>query len=817
MDATNVLPLELEKACEKLDARDERAAKNAGLGATTAAKAVAQHYIDKLIPVVAERIQCVRSDERVFPLMRILRHLDPAVVAFVCLRGGLSSVARNDALRSTCLLLGKMLSVECWAANLTQTDKKLAHKITRAVKARHGNLKYRRTAAEHYARKAGFTVQHWTRPEQLDAGKWCVDLLVNGLPEIFELVDRETRLGITDSGVALAEAAVYEAINRSPVYQPRTEPATPWTAFTSPLVDGAAEAKLLRTRYKDTISAARHAIKTGQMQPALDAVNSLQAVPFKINTWIMDVINAVYASGVHVDGLPLLNGLPALEPMSDEEHKALTKAQREVRLKEAAGIKQFNRQNKGDKVGFREDMATAERLAAHDSFVTPMNMDWRGRVYGIPHFNFQREDRVRALFLFANGAPIGEDGIWWLKVHVANCAAFDKIDKKPLDERVQWVEANLETITAVVADPLGTNATFAGATWRDADSPFLFLAACRELVSAISAGPDFVTHIPVAFDGSCSGLQHLSGMTRAPEGRYVNLTNLDIPEDIYQRVADIAKASIEADTESPLLRKQCLDFKITRSLVKRNVMVFAYSSKVYGMSLQHMEDTMEPLRLKVLKRELEVHPFGEDEGYAASKYLAKHIHAAIVQLVQLPAEAMGFMQTLARVLAHEGKPLRWVTPVGIPWVNRYHEPETRLVKLWLDDHGVRVRASVTLAVGEKKEIAKDKAASGVSPNFVHACDAAHLLMTVNASVAEGITDIATVHDSFGCLPCHADRFNAIIREQFLKMYTDHDVLAELLASAKADLTEASHHKLPELPAKGDLDLEEVLSATYAFA
>jgi DNA-directed RNA polymerase len=508
----------------------------------------------------------------------------------------------------------------------------------------------------------------------------------------------------------------------------------------------------------------------------------------------------------------MLHGIPELPAQTDEAHKAMTKEQREVRLREASRIKLYNRQNMGDKVQFFEDMETAKRLAAHESFVCPMNMDWRGRVYSLPHFSFQRNDYVRAMFLFATGAPIGERGIYWLKVHTANCGAFEKIDKKTIEERVQWADKNIDLLKDYVRSPLENTG------WTKADKPFLFLAACRELVSALAEGGSRVCHLPVSFDGSCSGLQHLSGMTRAPEGRYVNLVATNGgPEDIYQRVADLVHESITADTEYPELRKQCLDFGVTRSLVKRNVMVFAYSSKVYGMSLQHLEDTMEPLRLKVLKKELEVHPFGEDEGYAASKYLARHVHAAIIRLVRLPAEAMGFMQTLARVLAHEGKPLRWVTPAGLPWINRYHEVETTRIKLWLDDHGVKTRYDVKLATGTSSTIAKDKAANGVSPNFVHACDASHLLLTVNASVAEGITDIATVHDSFGCLPCHADRFNAIIREQFLKMYTDHDVLAELLASAKADLTEASHHKLPELPAKGSLNLEEILSAKYAFA
>jgi DNA-directed RNA polymerase len=43
------------------------------------------------------------------------------------------------------------------------------------------------------------------------------------------------------------------------------------------------------------------------------------------------------------------------------------------------------------------------------------------------------------------------------------------------------------------------------------------------------------------------------------------------------------------------------------------------------------------------------------------------------------------------------------------------------------------------------------------PPIVHACDAAHLMLTVNDAVAEGITSIAAVHDYFGRLPSDAER------------------------------------------------------------
>jgi DNA-directed RNA polymerase len=329
-------------------------------------------------------------------------------------------------------------------------------------------------------------------------------------------------------------------------------------------------------------------------------------------------------------------------------------------------------------------------------------------------------------------------------------------------------------------------------------------------------------------------------MTRAPEGKLVNLTGDPQPYDVYQVVAELAMQLIENDLDNQELfgkadddkpeRKTCatfaklaklaLSYGVDRKLVKRNVMTFSYSSKEFGMSEQHFEDTMEPLELKLLKKEIEAHPFGdsEDEWRLMSRYLAKRVLQAIKTVVKLPAEAMEFMQKLAKALAHEGKPLRWITPAGVPCINRYHESTTERVELFCYDKGVKVRTQITVATGYEKPIAKDKAASGIAPNVVHSLDASHLLLSVCAAADEGITDIATVHDSFGCLACDAPRFNQIIRETFKRMYEEHDILAELLESARADLTEANHKMLPpELPEKGALDLKEILHARYAFA
>ena len=231
------------------------------------------------------------------------------------------------------------------------------------------------------------------------------------------------------------------------------------------------------------------------------------------------------------------------------------------------------------------------------------------------------------------------------------------------------------------------------------------------------------------------------------------------------------------------------------------------------MGDQQFEDLMVPLQAEAIRTKTPHHFGTVKEQAAAARYMGRVSYTAITTVVRKPAEAMGFLKGLASAMAHEGKPVRWTTPAGLPCVNRYHEATTKTLQLWLHNE----RISVNVAVGNEAALLKKKCTQAVAPNFVHSMDAAHLLLVAGACADEGITDVVTVHDSFGCLPAHADRFNQIIREQFSKMYQDHDVLTSCLGTVRADLTEANHWRLPPLPEKGTLDLTQVNQAKYAFA
>jgi DNA-directed RNA polymerase len=140
--------------------------------------------------------------------------------------------------------------------------------------------------------------------------------------------------------------------------------------------------------------------------------------------------------------------------------------------------------------------------------------DFRGRVYQVPYLNMQREDHVRCLFKFANGKKLSSRNVGgftdheMLEIHCANCAGEDK---RPWEGRLQWVKENRSFIEAIADDPIATQTK-----WQDFDAPFCFVAACRELVSAWN-DPNFVSYLPVFFDGTANGYQHLGALVRDRE------------------------------------------------------------------------------------------------------------------------------------------------------------------------------------------------------------------------------------------------------------------------------------------------------------
>jgi DNA-directed RNA polymerase, mitochondrial len=298
-----------------------------------------------------------------------------------------------------------------------------------------------------------------------------------------------------------------------------------------------------------------------------------------------------------------------------------------------------------------------------------------------------------------------------------------------------------------------------------------------------------VTRLPVLLDGSCNGIQHLALMTRDKEsGRLVNLTDADEIFDLYDTVTNgVNMKLMAADDENAAW---WVERGVTRDLLKQPIMTFSYGVTPAGARNQIIDACKN---------------HNACPSWEQAQYLAKTVLDVSKVLLPRPALAMGFVRDLTKRQAERGLSLEWISPTGVPVVNRYHKSKVKPVEMQLRGTTVTYR----VADGYEPRILKRDAADAAPANLVHSMDAAHLIRSVNAAAEEGIEDFVTVHDSYGTIAPRVTRFQQVVRRELALMYLGYDALARLWArnGAPDDLT---------IPEAGGLDPFEVQNSEYSF-
>lgn len=576
------------------------------------------------------------------------------------------------------------------------------------------------------------------------------------------------------------------------------------------------------------------------MPTVYKAVNAIQKTAWRINQNVLKVAQEV-SNWVN---LPQELDMPSREP-SDKPIKPFDIDTNEEARKEyrVAMTHWYQRDNsrKGKRLLYDSLLSTAEAYKNFSAIYFPHNIDFRGRVYPMTTLSPQGNDFGKGLLEFSEGIELGETGERWLALHTANCYG---LDKKPLVERLEWVYENKELLIRIADNPLDNT------EWMYSDSPWEFLACCFEWRDYSLQGEAFKSHLAVAFDGSCSGLQHFSAMLKDEVGgKAVNLIPSEQVQDIYKVVADKVVKMLNEDVKNTQpnevkidedgneyiemskssLATEWLKYGVTRKVTKRSVMTLCYGSKKYGFSEQILEDTIYP--------ELARNPIAFSRPKQAARYLAELIWEAVSEVVVKAVEAMAWLQDTSALLATDknikGDPIPtvWTTPAGFPVIQEYNKLSCKMLKMTLGD-------SIKINVvdhGEKKELTNNELApqiscrepiphtldtrkqrQGIAPNFVHSMDASHLMLTVCACVDKGIDAFAMIHDSYGTHAGKADILFKTVREVFVKTYTEHDVLQELHDQVEQQLSPKMASKLKDVPSHGNLDLEQVLYSYYAF-
>jgi DNA-directed RNA polymerase len=528
------------------------------------------------------------------------------------------------------------------------------------------------------------------------------------------------------------------------------------------------------------------------------AVNAMQTTAFKINNYILGVMAEAWDRGLSIGGMPPITNLTV--PNKPHDIKDNKESRRKWK-KEAVVVHTENARMFSKRMLYAKILHLGDKFKTYATVYFPMQFDFRGRAYCVPAFlNYQSINGAKALLSFAKGKAITKEnkGDFWLAVHGANMYGADKIS---LEDRVQWVEDNEDWIFKCVEDP------FTNRQWEDASNAFQFLAWAEEWQRFKAEGYGFVSNIVVNVDGSCNGLQIYSLMLRDEKaGALVNLLPSDKPQDIYQLVANSVTDKLKEHVkEGKPYAQQWLDYGVKRSTTKRSIMTICYGSTRYSCTDFVVED------LTKRKDKGEVHPFVDDMFKPAS-YLASIIWDSIGDNLKSARVGMKFLQDIARIVARLQLPIHWVTPVGFPVYQSYPEMKSKRVKAMLMGEVIKPRINT-----EKDTTDKLRMSNGVAPNLVHSVDSAAMIETVNVAMDNGIINFCNVHDSFGTTAADVEVLNTSLREAFINMFTENDILENFRNDVLRQLPEKYHDKLPEVPQKGNLDINELRKSRFFFA
>lgn len=813
---------------------------------------VGQGIMNHLAETYAKNLQAFVED-----CVKPKRGVQPAYAKIVkdytlALNGDTQKLARTCATLSLRLTLGDMMMQKYIANNIGSKigvdleaevqataffdDKDNVKRFGKSLGSRVG-FSYRRIFMEHVYNGVGMKFVKHTEKEKTALGMQMLAILVE-TTDFFvfseDVKDNKTQplqLLPTDIFLKAVSKAEDKSISLAIKYVPTIIPPKPWTSFWDGGYYGALSQHSTLMRYipyarsSQTRKLYTARLNELDLSSLYSAVNAIQATAYKINRSVLEVIKHYLNVGGGVAGLAETKPLEQLprfpHDYEDIKENELLLKQFKAHKKKMVEVIHKENQRKGKALRAVMILKVAEDFAKYDKIWFPMNIDFRGRVYPIPTgLNPQGDDMTKALLQYADPVPVSAedapDALKWLSIHGAGLAGHDKI---PLEDRVAWVEENKQNILSSAETPLDFP------WWQEQDKPWQFLAWTMEYKRALEyldahktlAG--FDCRCTIAYDGTCSGLQHYSCLLRDPVGgSSVNLIDHDKPADIYREVSDKVLTMVKKDAiEGTLKGKERKDgtfgpgtkqlaeawlaHGITRKVCKRPVMTLAYGSGQYGFGDQIYEDTVadNPCFAGVGERQ-------------ASQYLAKLIWKAVQTTVVAAIEGMECLKKIATALAKADMPVEWVTPMGLPIQQMYLARKTESFRLRLGNSSTRYRIYVT-TVSENEDVDRHKQATGVAPNFIHSLDATHLMMSINEASRQGCVNFSTVHDSFGTSLGEAARLRRIIRQELVKLYTEHDPLAEFLRHAEELLGEPLDI---ELPKKGSLDIKCILDSKFVF-
>ncbi len=618
---------------------------------------------------------------------KLIRDMDPDVVAFIAIKSCLGRLMSKTItpLMNLSMHVASAMENEARFERFAILNPGMFARLEKSLNDEGATEQHKRKVLIYAMGKYNIPWDRWTRSDCVLLGSKMIELVANasGLIE-FSLNQTAFSGQYKDQHQVFLTEKASDWVNSSllrgelmfPYYMPTIIPPKEWQGllgggYHSDAVRPLELVRRARKEHKELLTA-------GDLTMVYRGLNAIQNTPWQINRQVLDTMQQLIRAGSEVAGMVPLTDVPMPPKPYDIDTNPAALQQWKWDARDAHTANYRRRQDRLIQHGLIE---LAERFKDEAAIYFPHNLDFRGRAYPVPLvLNPQGSDNVKGLLQFAKGKPLGDDGERWLAIQGANTFGVDKVS---FDDRVSWVNKHTSQIVRCAFTPLND------LWWTEADKPWCFLAFCFEWAEMLQAkidGREFRSHLPIAQDGSCNGLQHFSAMLLdSVGGAAVNLIPADEPQDIYQAVADrvmeklrlilssigdIPFTEMTEETEEDPKKKKgptreemarwshgWLDFGMDRKITKRPVMVLPYGGTPRSC-LKYVEEAV----MEKIKGGKE-HNFG-DELKRAISWLSSLVWESIGDVVVAAKDAMAWLQKTARLTAKANQPIFWKTPSG---------------------------------------------------------------------------------------------------------------------------------------------------------
>jgi DNA-directed RNA polymerase len=709
----------------------------------------------------------------------VLGLIPPDKLAVITMHEAVGSCMNNPLgtrLPSVCERIGKTINAEYCLPKMREDEQlwdKLTHTDRKSIRPK---------AVLRLARK--HTEEDWGRTITTHLGAILMHLLLktaylNGHPAFkTALVFRgKTRsfmmLSLTDAAKQFIDDGHTARQYMRPKLTPMIVPPLAWQNF-----DDGGYLTLKTRLVKHQAPYRREELRNTDLSRVLPGMNALQAMPWRVNQRIMGIVRELWDTGGNMLGIPRRYPLEKPPIPADWDSNLASK---KAWKKNAAVIRRQNAMEYPDRTYFDAKLKCAIELG-DSTFWFPHQMDNRGRCYPLPlYLNHHGDDVTRGLLECAEGKPVTERGMYWLKVHLANCYGADHC---AFDQRVAWVHESTQQIEGWLSDPLENTG------WMDADHPFQTLAAAYALADAMDGKP---VHVLAQMDGTCNGLQHYAALARSDEeAAAVNLVESDQPADRYAPIAALVAQIVEQDAAKGNQWAYMLTGMVDRKLVKQTIMTTVYNVTKVGARRQ-------------LQGQLKKRGFEKSKLYDASKYLTNAVLRCMRSACPDTSAVMDWLTDCAKRITAAKKVVAWATPLGLPVEQPYKSFKKKQIRTLVQRMDL-VSDDPDLPPKARKQV------QAFPPNYIHSIDASHMLLSAHWAHQKGIR-IAAVHDSFWTHPSDVDTLRDVLREGFFAIHSI-DLLKNLAVQFRGQYP---HVEIPDPPASGKFDIGGVLTSTYAFS